>query len=61
MATTQETNDLAKVTSLLTALTTKLNAVSTSVSNIKTSIVDKGVEVPDGTPLADYDDKIGAI
>lgn len=61
MATTQETNDLQKITNLLAGLTAKLTAVSTSVNNIKTSIVGKGVEVPDGTPLADYDDKIDSI
>lgn len=61
MATTKEQQDLDNITRLLSDLTTKLNAVSTSVGDIKTSIISKGVLVPSGTKLADYDDKITAI
>lgn len=61
MATTQEQQDLDNITQLLSDLTVKLNAVSTSVGDIKTSIINKGVPVPSGTKLVEYDDKISAI
>ena len=38
-----------------------INQLNSDVQGIKASIVDKGVEIPDGTPLSEYGDKITEV
>lgn len=38
-----------------------INQLNSDVQNIKASIINKGVEIPDGTPLSEYGDKITEV
>lgn len=61
MATTQESQQLQQIATILTNLGAKLSAVGNSVDAIKTSIVNKNVDIPAGTKLSQYASKIDSI
>ena len=42
-------------------ITENVNQAVQDFDNIKQAIIDKGIEVPNGTPTSEYADKIGTI
>ena len=42
-------------------ITENVNQAVQDFDNIKQAIIDKGIEIPNGTPTSEYADKIGTI